>query len=93
MRQLAEHWAITPASAALLLLEWLDHGLPVRAADLTGPATSWMAYPPRPPGRRNVALLQQRLSADHAATDVDAALAIVEHGSVGAAQLALSDPA
>ncbi len=85
VQHLAEHWAITRASAALLLLEWLDHGLPIRAADLTGPATTRLAYPPRPPGRRNVALLRQQLSAGHAATDVDAALAIIEHGSVGAA--------
>ena len=88
--RIAKHWRITAASAALLILDWHDQGLPATAADLTGPATGCRAYPPRPPGRRNIALLQGQLPEPVRASDLRAALAIVEHGSVGAAARALA---
>jgi hypothetical protein len=89
--RIAEHWRITTASASLLLLDWLDQGLHVTAADLTGSAVGCRAYPPRPPGRRNIAMLQRQLPEPAQASDVLAALAIVEHGSVGAAARALAE--
>jgi hypothetical protein len=88
--RIAAHWRITAASAALLLLDWHDQGLPVTAADLTGPAAGCRGYPPRPPGRRNIALLRAKLPDPERTGEVQAALAIVEHGSVGAAARALA---
>jgi hypothetical protein len=89
VERIAAHWGITHASAALVLLEWQEQDLAATAADLTGRTIGSLGYPPRPPGRRNVAELRRRLPAGSPTTDLDAALAIIEHGSIGAAAAAL----
>lgn len=90
VERLAAHWRITHAAAALLLHEWMSQGLDVPVSALTGPATRELAYPPRPPGRNNVAALRSGLAGSTAGSDSDLALAIIEHGSVRAALGALT---
>ena len=95
VEHVAEHWRITTATAALLLLQWQAKGLQLTAAQLTGPATAGLGYPPRPPGVCNVERLRQAVHHGAGAGPPqelgpgELALAIVEHGSVAAASRAI----
>ncbi len=90
--RLSGHWKVTNATAALLMQEWVRQGLLVPVEALMGPATAHLGYPPHPPGRESIARLRQAMPSstrEDLLSDLELALALVEHGSVGSARAAL----
>jgi hypothetical protein len=80
----ATHWSISPVAAGIELAKWCDSGVAPSVADLIGPHTHHLAYPPTPPRWQARARLRDLLRSD-GLTEEELALAVVRWGSVTAA--------
>jgi len=88
VHRVSEAWRVTPGTAALHMLAWLEQELEPSVEQWCRPELLELGYPPRPPGLLNIH--QVRTAVDPYGCDLlTAALALVEHGSVAAAAAAL----